>query len=162
MTEIQKRKAHSIEAGKTDPNGTKYYLVRWEGQNDPKQFTWVPETEFDPNSEIVTRFLTSNIAEFTDKATQTKDTVWIFPQIPKVEEYDYFKSYVSNPNSNKSSNDNDLLPIKVINYDPTNNTFQTSFADKAEPKWIESEILLSIAPELIAKYFIICEKSKKH
>lgn len=159
MAEIQMRKAHSIEAGKVTSSGMKFYLIRWEGQNDPSQFTWIPETKIDPNSEIVTRFLSSNLALFTDEATQTDESVWVFNQAPKVKEFDYFQNYVTKSIPINNSNDiTDLIPINIINYDPTNKTFETIFADKPEPKWIESDILLSMAPDLIAKFFVDREK----
>lgn len=161
MTEIQMRKAHSIEAGESS-NGTKYYLIRWEGQNDPSQFSWIPETELDPNSEIVTRFLSSNLALFTDEATQTDEAVWVFNKPPKVKEFDYFNNYIPQSTPLDDSKDiNELTPLKVINYDSTNKTFETIFADKPEPKWIESDIILSIAPDLAAKFFVNREKLKK-
>ena len=155
MAEIQMRKAHSIEAGKVASNGSRFYLVRWEGQNDPSKFTWIPETEFDPHSDIVTRFLSANLALYADETTQTDESIWVFKKNPQIQEYDYFKKYVPNSTSIEDSNSNgDLLPINIINYDPTNKTFETIFADKPEPKWIEGDILLSLAPELIARYFI--------
>ena len=156
------RKAHSIEAGKIASNGTRFYLVRWEGQSDPRQFTWVPETEFEPDSQIVERFLSSNLALFADNSTQTDDSTWIINPISITEEYDYFKRYVPKTKTTSKENETDLLPTNIINYDPSSGTFEVTFADKPQSKWIESEILLSLAPELIAKYFIDSEMMKTH
>lgn len=161
MTEIQMRKPHSIEAEKVASNGTKFYLIKWEGQNDPSQFSWIPENEFDPDSEIVARFLSSNLEPFADEITQTDESIWVFNQPPKAQEFDYFQNYVTKsvPLSN-SKNCDDLIPTNIINYDSTNKTFETLFADMPDPKWIESDILLSLAPDLVAKFFIDREKNK--
>ena len=165
--EIQGRKAQRIEAERTAPNGEKIYLIRWEGQTEFSQFTWVPSSLFEPNSEIVMRYQLANSATFAEKSVQTDIPIWIFDktveeekskEVDTMEDFNYFENYLPKSSPINLSNSNDFIPILINVYDPSKKQFLTTFADDPEPKWVSETLILSIAPDIVAKYFIEKEK----
>ena len=159
----KKRKPISIENEKiVKENGTKYYLIKWEGDHANDFFySWVSELDFLDHPEIVSRYMATKSSLYLNKSSQTEHSLYIFNKIePVSDEYDFFKNYVPKQIPDSINNSGYEIPDGILNFDANNKKFQIICVGKSEAKWIDAYTLAAISPELVARYFIDKELSE--
>ena len=157
----EKKNALEIVMEKVTSDGSKIYLIKWDTEKQAERYSWEPENILEGHEELVSNFWRSESSGTTEIGTQTSDSIWVSQELPQNKETDVFLNYSPNipiENFTKAENE-EPIPIKIIDFNKEESKFLTLFADTEEAKWCPCSFLLSLSPKLVAEYFIKREQN---
>ncbi|KAH0791627.1 hypothetical protein GPJ56_004474 [Histomonas meleagridis] len=160
--EVESKNALSIIMEKTNDDGTKIYLVKWDSEEPTEKYSWEPESTFEGHEYLISNFWLNNTGETREAGTQTPDSIWVSQEFPQFKTTDVFFNYSPNTSTVNVANldKTDVLPIKIIDFNKEESKFLTLLSDKEEPVWCSSRLLLSFSPKLVAEYFLRKEQNQ--
>jgi hypothetical protein len=141
----------------------RFFLVRWESNDLSEYYTWEPAGCFAEDDPHVCEYLAAT-TNMTTASTQTTGLFCYENSLQITADPDPFKGFIPPPCSPCHSRDNSIpdraIPIEIVRYIPDEAAFVVVLADSKIRQKLKAQILVLIAPLLVADFFLEQEIQK--
>jgi hypothetical protein len=140
------------------------FLVRWATANPLQQRSWESSEAFPEDHPLVCAYRLAQATSYRTVSTQTENSFWIASTSPVLHEPDPFRRFL--PACPRVPTDRELImvdrgvPIRIIEFHRSRNTFSVMLADTEAITEIVSETMMVVDPVLVADFFIAQEAER--